>query len=158
MRFLLFIIILIVFLFTADRAYIHAMTNCQDGNIVECFYTMFEQQDDPVISEGSITATGAISREFNGTNYSVSVSLIIPPTGGEVTGTFSGDCEGKITGNFAGGEGGVITGKGNGSCSFFLPASGNFSGTVNQTEKTVLLTGSASITGISGTGSITLTY
>lgn len=156
---LLFILIIFIFLlFLFDQAFI-LNSQCNDSDsVMECALDILLGSDDEgQPQEGSVTATGVISGEYGGENRSVSVSMHIPLAGGEVTGSFSGDCDGTIKGTYAGG-GGSIRGSGKGSCAFVIPASGNFSGTVNESSKTVPVRGSGSAAGFSGEGSLTLTY
>jgi hypothetical protein len=154
-----FIFILILFLiFMGDMAFI-MFSQCEGENPVECIIDqIFAEDEEEEVPEGSVTAAGSISGEFKGKTYSVTISLVIPLKGGEVTGSFEGDCDGSIKGSYAGGNGGVIEGKANGSCAFVFPASGNFSGSVNTASKTVPISGEGRTMGVSKQGSLTLSY
>jgi len=158
---ILFIIILIlVMLLIFDQAYIAGKTKCVGQKIWDCaFDILLGGEDEPAAtSASSVTATGELSGEFKGEQHSVTVSMTIPLDGGAVTGSFTGDCDGNIKGTFAGGDNGAISGDGGGKCAFVIPASGNFSGTVNKAAKTVNINGSGSALGITKSGSMTLTY
>lgn len=155
---LFFFILLIFLIIMFDMGYIFLSKECMDTSPIECALNILTGEDEAPPEEGSVTATGVISREYKGENRSVTVSLNIPLEGGAVTGSFTGDCDGNITGTYAGGESGAISGKGSGSCAFIIPASGSFSGVVNKSAKTVPVSGTGSAAGISGEGSLTLTY
>ena len=128
-----------------------------DEGLIECALDLVLSDDEEEAEpEGGVTANGVISGTYGGEERSVTVSISFPLKGGEVTGSFSGDCDGNIKGTFAGGNGGVISGNAKGSCAFVLPASSEFSGTVNQTSKTVPVSGHGSAAGFSGEGSLTL--
>lgn len=152
---IIFIIILIILLFICDQAYILSQ-RCADEDIIECALDILTGEEDEVAA-GAVTATGIISGTYGGSERSVTVTFNFPPSGGDVTGNFSGDCDGSIKGSYAG-SGGTINGTANGSCGFVFPASGKFSGTVNETAKTVPISGSGSAAGFSGEGSLTLKY
>lgn len=154
---LLFFIIFLIILFMGDMAYIFLSEECMDKDPLDCVMDMFSSEEEEA-PEGSVTASGVLSGEFKGETHSVTLTLSFPLKGGDVTGSFSGDCDGTIKGSYAGGNGGVISGNAKGSCMFVLPASGNFSGTVNQTAKTVPVNGKGSVPGFSKEGSMTLTY
>ena len=156
---LLFLIFFIIFLMVMfDVGYILFRACGDSGDIIDCALSIFLEPDEGEAPQGSVTATGAISGEYGGENRSVTVSMTFPLEGGAVTGNFSGDCDGRIKGTYAGGNGGAISGTGNGSCAYVFPASGSFSGTVNQSSKTVPVHGSGSVPGFSGEGDLTLTY
>jgi hypothetical protein len=112
-----------------------------------------ESENKPEETKNMITATGSYSYD----KYSVDVSLTFPLEGGAVSGSFSGDCDGNITGNYAGGDGGAINGQGSGRC--FIPAiSGSFSGTVNQSKKSVPINAKGSVIGVTKSINMTLSY
>lgn len=147
---LIFIILLILvggFIF-ADFAYI---TNQEQKNI----YPTPTPAPNQVITP--VTARGTFSKG----NYNVNVVLNFNLEGGIVSGEFSGDCSGNISGNYDGQDNGVITGKAVGSCDPFLvpiPASATFSGTVNHQQKSIPITGSGTAVGVSGSGSLVLSF
>jgi len=155
---LLIFILILILLFCGDLAFIFISENCIDENPFVCLIGMLSEDEEEEKPEGSVTATGTISGEYDGENKSVTVTLTFPLEGGVVTGSFSGECDGNIKGKFAGGNGGAISGTGKGKCAWILPASGNFSGTVNTSSKTVPIHGSGSAAGFSGEGDLTLTY
>lgn len=104
-----------------------------------------------------VTARGTFSKG----KYNVNIVLNFNLEGGPVSGKFSGDCNGTISGNYDGQDNGVITGKAVGSCSALLvpiPASANFSGTVNHQQKNIPITGTGTAVGVSGSGSLVLTF
>lgn len=157
--FLMFFIFILILIFMFDMGFIFLSKNCIDEHPVTCALNMLLGKDEEeALAEGAVTATGVISGEYGGEQRSVTVTMTFPLEGGVVTGSFSGDCDGNIKGTYAGGNGGAISGTGKGSCAFVMPASGSFSGTVNQTSKTVPVHGSGSVPGFSGEGDLTLKY
>lgn len=157
---LLFLIIfLIIFLFMIDQGFIMHSQCKEADDVMDCALDILLGSDEEEQApEGSVTATGVVSGEFKGENHSVTITLNIPLEGGNVTGSFDGDCDGTIKGTYAGGDGGAISGEANGKCAYVFPASGSFSGTVNQASKTVPVRGSGKAVGFSKEGSLTLTY
>ena len=156
---ILFIIILIIILILVFDMGLILFGACGDSDdMLECVIGMLFEPEPEAAPEGSVTANGVISGEYGGENRSVTVNMTFPLEGGNVSGTFSGDCDGTIKGTYAGGNGGAISGTGKGSCAFVFPASGSFSGTVNQGAKTVPVHGSGSVPGFSGEGDLTLSY
>lgn len=104
-----------------------------------------------------ITAHGSFSKD----KYSIDITLNFALEGGSVTGKFSGDCSGNITGYYDGKDGGAISGKAVGSCDPLLvpiPASATFTGNVFHKQKNIPITGTGSAAGISGNGSLTLSF
>lgn len=104
-----------------------------------------------------VSATGSFQKD----KYSVSITMNFPEEGGGVTGSFSGDCSGNIQGVYEGKESGKIMGKAVGSCDPFfvpVPASAEFEGMVNSDTKIVLINGTGSAMGFSGSGNVTLSY
>lgn len=154
---LFILIIFLILIFLGDLGFIFFSEECLGQEPMECIFGMFDEGDDAA-PQGAVTATGVLSGEFNGEDHSVTVSMSFPLGGGDVTGSFSGDCDGSIKGTYAGGDGGAISGKGSGSCGFVVPASGSFSGTVNEGSKSVNINGSGSALGITKTGSMSLGY
>ncbi len=152
---LAFILIIVLILITAiagfDIAFIKFTEYCGDVSIADCLGSKPENSE-----EGKTTIVANGSYSYKG--YGVTISLTIPLEGGRISGAFKGDCSGKISGTYNGGGGGAVRGKANGSCGIFLPASASFTGNVFQKQKTVPLSGTASIPGFSQSGSITLTY
>lgn len=150
---------LIAAVYGVDKMAISYAENCQGLSVSECAPHVFDSNTDTgATPENSVTATGTVSGTVEGTEHSVTFSFIIPLDGGDVTGTFSGDCEGKIVGTFAGGDGGTITGTAGGSCASVIPVSGTYSGTVDETSRTVSLTGTGTVSGVVKSGSLQLTY
>ena len=155
--FILFIILLVLLVFFGiDQAYIFVKEDCQDESMDACF-GMLLHGDQTQMPADAVRATGSVSGDWGGEKRTLNVSMQIPLSGGGVTGSFSGDCSGKIKGRFSAGDG-TISGTGEGSCGFIIPASGSFSGSVNEADRTVPISGSGSAAGFSGSGSITLEY
>jgi len=155
---LLIFILILILIFCGDLAFIFISENCIDESIFTCLMGMLGEDEEEEAQEGSVTATGVISGEYDGDTKSVTVTLTFPLEGGAVTGGFEGDCDGNIKGTFVGGNGGAISGTGKGKCAWILPASGSFSGRVDTSSKTVPIHGKGSVPGFSGEGDLTLTY
>lgn len=128
-------------------------TNCEaEEDFLDCMMEVFD--DEPASEEGTVTATG--SYEHKG--YSVNVTMNIPLEGGSVTGTVTGACDGKVKGTY---NGGTISGSMSGTCDPFfvkLPASAEYSGSVNKSAKTVTYSFTGKAVGYSHQGSMSLTY
>ncbi len=156
---MLLILLIILLLLFGNFSFIYVSTECIDQPFLECVTKHFEADDikDEGDAADTVTATGFISGEFKGEQHSVNVVLNFRLSGGEVTGTFSGDCDGKIRGSYTE-DNNVIKGKGSGSCLYVMPASGTFSGEVNTETKTITTTAKGSAIGFSKEGSLTLTY
>ena len=110
-----------------------------------------EQTNTPITAQGT----------FSKSKYNVVVTLNFNLEGGAVFGKFSGDCSGNISGNYDGKDGGIISGTAVGSCNPFLvpiPASATFTGTVSHQQKSIPITGSGTAVGVSGSGSLVLTF
>ncbi len=130
-------------------------TECdeEDGNFISCVINELSEEPDES-EEGTIAAVGAY--EYKG--YSVNITLNVPLNGGAVNGTVSGTCDGSIKGN---NNGGAITGSMSGTCDPFfvkIPASAEFTGTVNKSAKTVPVSFNGRGGGLAHEGSTTLTY
>ena len=147
---LIYLFIFMAIFLGIDVAYIFYSQRCFDTPVFECFkdFAKDEESINAVVAKGS----------FNYNKYDVTLTLTIPLDGGKVTGSFDGSCDGTIQGNYDGEEGGVITGKAKGSCGLVIPASGSFSGTVSQTSKSVPISGTGTVAGVSGEGSLSLSY
>lgn len=148
--------VLALMIFMGDMAYIYLGEECMGMDPLTCAsHIASMENEDEAPAEGTVTAVGSAGDDKG----SLTFSLTIPLEGGAVTGSFEGDCDGTLKASFAGGNGGAITGgKGMGKCAFVLPASGNFTGTVNTATKTVVITGKGSIPGGSKEGSVTLKW
>lgn len=153
-------IIVLIFLmvfFGANEGVGFYYTSCDedDGNFISCLLgEMMSEEEGGEPEEGTVTAVGAY--EYKG--YAVTITLNVPLHGGAVNGTVSGTCEGPIKGNYAGG---AITGNMSGVCAPFfvnIPASAEFTGSVNKSAKTVPVSFSGRGGGLSHEGSTTLTY
>jgi hypothetical protein len=147
---LLFIIILI--LIGAFTAYDFGYVAYQERQFVGPTVTPYPGQ-----VRTPVTARGSFKKD----KYGVDIVLDFILEGGVVTGSFSGDCKGKISGYYDGKDGGVISGKAFGTCDPFvvpIPATATFSGMVSQKQKTVPINGTGTAAGISGTGSLILSY
>lgn len=148
------LILLILFLIGSNAALGYYFKHCQEEDFFDCLLNKIEEEPKP---EGTVAATGTYSYK----DYSSTVIANIPLEGGEVTGTISGTCEGKLKGNYDGQSNGVISGKMAGACSPFfvnIPASAEFSGTVNKDRKIVPIQVKGRGAGITRDGSMTLTY
>lgn len=154
---------IIVFLFVllvvgSNEAVGFYFTECddEDANFFSCLLDEItnEEEEEAEPEEGTVTAVGAY--EYKG--YAVTITLNVPLAGGAVNGTVSGTCEGPIKGN---NNGGAVTGNMSGVCAPFfvnIPASAEFSGSVNKAGKTVPVSFNGRGGGISHEGSTTLTY
>lgn len=152
---LIFVMIMLFLLMAGNMVYISASSNCIDQKILECALDLLTSDEATEPAANTVTATGVIAGTYGKAERSVTVALTFPLEGGDVIGTFSGDCDGNIRGTF---DSGTISGQARGSCALFIPASGTFSGTVNQAAKTVSVAGEGSAAGFSGKGSLTLTW
>ena len=148
--FLLYLFLFIAIFLGIDVAYIYFSQRCFDTPVFECLGDLTKDEE----IKNTIEAKGS----FNYDKYNVTLTLTIPLDGGKVTGSFDGSCNGSIQGNYDGEEGGVISGEAKGSCALVIPASGKFSGTVSQSSKSVPISGTGTFAGISGDGSLTLSY
>ena len=119
---LLFFLILMGALVGMDYGYIFLSEKCGDTPIGECFSPATPTPVPGITGNAGnspiaptqipakktvVTAKGSFSYK----DYSSDVTLDIPLEGGEVTGSFSGDCSGRIRGSFTGGSDGKISGK-----------------------------------------------
>lgn len=151
------LLVLVALLLVGSNAAVgYYFTNCGNTDLFDCLMRgLDEPEQEP--EEGSVVATG--SYEHKG--YTVVVTMNVPLGGGTVTGTVSGECDGKVTGTYDGKQGGAISGDLKGVCSPFfvsVPASANFSGTVNKTGKTVQYGFNGASAGFSHQGSMTLMF
>lgn len=150
----LFIVILVVLVFGGNEMFGFYLSHCdEDDEIIDCLLAV----DDETETEGTVTATGVYTYK----DYSVNMTAHIPLEGGAVTGVASGTCEGMVKGTFDGQNNGVISGSMNGACSPFfinIPASAEFSGTVNKDTKTIPFEFTGQGGGLTHKGSMTLTY
>ncbi len=157
---LIFLIILSL-IFGFNFGYIYYLEECGDLPVKTCLTDSGQEANDrlddseeeiiPVVATGSASYKG----------YSANISLYFPLDGGSVTGSVEGDCSGTLNGVYSGENNGAISGKIFGSCSPFfvpIPAKAEFSGSVNQESKTVLITVSGSAAGFSASEPVTLTY
>lgn len=147
------IILLILLLLGSNEAIGYYYSHCQHADFFEC---MFSGLDEPE-PEGAVVATGTY--EFKGNT--VNITANIPLDGGNVTGSVSGSCDGTIKATYSGQNNGVISGTMMGTCDPFfvkIPASADFSGTVNKTAKNVPFSFTGQGGGFSHEGSMSLTY
>lgn len=127
--------------------------HCSDQDVFECLMNKVKEPE----PEGAVTATGTYSFK----DYSVVVIAHIPLKGGGVTGAITGTCEGALKGTFSGENNGAFSGKITGACSPFfvnIPASANFSGTVNKDSKTAPIGFTGRGAGLTHEGSMSLSY
>lgn len=131
------------------------LDHCDDEEVFECLMGALEEEEAP--PEGTVTAVGP----YNYKDYSVSVTMNIPLEGGGVNGSMSGTCSGQVKGSFDGKKNGVISGRITGSCSPFIvniPASADFSGTVNKDGKVVPINFTGRGAGLTHKDSMSLSY
>lgn len=148
------IVLLILLLVGSNEAIGYYFEHCDEdiapnSDLMDCLMGGLEEPE----PEGAVTATGTY--EYKG--YSVNITMNIPLEGGNVTGSVSGTCEGSIRG--ANGSG--VSGKFSGTCDPFfvkIPASGDWSGSVNKAGKTVPIQFTGGGGGLSHQGSTTLSY
>lgn len=149
-----FIIILVILASLGfNEGFGYYLEHCGGEDMFDCLLDRVEEPE----PEGAVTATGV----YNYQDYSVTVTANIPLEGGAVTGSVSGTCEGKVKATFNGQNNGVISGKLIGGCSPFfvsVPASADFSGTVNKDSKTVPFSFTGQSVGLTHEGSMSLSY
>lgn len=148
------LVFLILALLGSNEAMGYYFSHCQDIEILQCLMGGFDDEPEP---EGTVVATGTYTYKGN----DVHITANIPLGGGSVTGTVSGTCDGTVKATFSGQDNGVISGTMKGVCSPFfvnIPASADFSGSVNKTSKTVPFHFDGKSAGFSHSDSMTLTY
>ena len=139
----------------SNEAVGYYFSHCSDEDAFDCLMRGLEE-DEPE-EEGTVVATGVYTYK----DYAVTVTAHIPLAGGAVTGSFSGTCEGRVQGTYDGRPNGVISGSMSGACSPFfinIPASADYSGSVNKAGKTVPISFNGRGGGIKHEGALTLTY
>src|SRR3989344_3928159 len=149
------LIVLILLTLGSNEAVGYYFSHCQHVEIFDCLMGALDDEEEP--EEGSVVATGVYAYK----GYAVNVTANIPLKGGNVTGSVSGACEGTVKATYNGQNNGVISGTMMGTCDPFfvkVPASANFTGTVNKTGKTVPFQFTGKGAGISHEGSMTLRY
>ncbi len=149
------VILLILVLVGSNEAVGYYFSHCDQEDVFDCLMGGLDE-DEPE-AEGTVTATGVY--EYKG--HSVTITANIPLGGGAVTGTVSGTCEGMVKGTYNGQNNGVISGRMSGACAPFfvnIPASADYSGSVNKTGKTVPITFNGQGAGFKHEGSMTLVY
>lgn len=154
-----FIFILVLLVGGTNEGIGFYYTHCDDSDsgFLSCLMDEMAEEEATEPEEGTVTAVGTY--EYKG--YAVTVTANIPLAGGAVTGTVSGTCEGSFKGTYNGQQNGVISSSMAGVCAPFfvnIPASADFTGTVNKTGKTVPLSFNGRGGGITHDGSMTLTY
>ena len=152
---LVFVVVLITLLvFGANEGAGMYFTHCEaEEDFLDCMMGAFEDEPEP--EEGSVTATG----DYTHKGYTVTVTMHIPLDGGNVTGSVSGACDGIVKGTYS--ANGGISGSLSGTCDPFfvkLPASAEFSGTVNKTGKAVPINFTGRCAGYSRQDGMTLVY
>lgn len=154
MAVLMFIVLVIIGLITNEGVGFF-FTHCDDDEFFDCVMELMEEEEEE--QEGTVVATGVYTYK----DYAVTVTANIPLAGGTVTGTVSGTCEGSWKGTYSGSNNRVISAKMAGVCAPFfinIPASAQFTGTVNKTGKTVPLSFTGKGGGLTHEGAMTLTY
>lgn len=148
------IVLVILFGFGLNTAFGYYARHCVDEDIIEC---LMNRTDDDQPAEGSVYATGTYTYK----DYSAVLTLYIPLDGGTVTGNVTGECDASVDGAFSGNDSGVIEGTIVGTCSPFvinIPASAEFSGIVDKTNKTVSISFTGKSAGITHKDSMSLSY
>ncbi len=151
--FLLVVVALI--LIGSNEAIGYYYAHCREMDIMDCLMNGLEDDKGP--EEGTVVASGVYEYKGN----SVTVTANIPLAGGTVTGSVSGTCEGSLKGTFSGQQNGVITASMSGVCSPFfvnIPASAEFTGTVNKSAKTVPVSFQGGGGGMTHADSMVLSY
>lgn len=130
----------------------------EDEPIWDCLQ---RRDDEEALTEDQkksvVTASGPYSYE----DYSITLTMKIPLSGGPVTGSISGACKGRVKGNFGGQNNSAITGTISGFCNPFyvnVPAKATFTGAVNKDSKAVPIKFSGGGAGFSHEGSMSLGY
>ncbi len=147
------LVVLILLLLGSNEALGYYFSHCRDIDLLECLFSGLDEPE----PEGEVSATGTY--EFKGN--SVNITANIPLDGGSVTGSVSGSCDGVIKATYSGQNNGVISGTMTGTCDPFfvkIPASAQFSGTVNKTAKTVPFHFTGNGGGFTHEGSMSLSY
>lgn len=148
-------LVIIVGALVSNEIFGYYLENCDEEEIFECLLSALEEEEEAE-PEG-VTATGVYSYK----DYSVTVTMNIPLEGGSVTGSMSGTCAGPVKGNFSGQNNGVISGTITGGCSPFvvnIPASADFSGTVNKESEVVPINFTGRGGGFTKQDSMSLSY
>lgn len=147
------IIALILITIGGNEGLGYYLEHCGDQDLIDCFLNNAEEPE----AEGAVTATGV----YNFKDYSVTITANIPLEGGAVTGSVAGSCQGKVKATFNGENNGAISGTMTGTCDPFfvnIPASAQFSGTVNKDSQTVPFAFTGQGAGFTHQGSMSLTY
>ena len=154
----LMIFIFVILFAGANEAVGFYYTECDedDGNFFSCLMGEMADEEEEEPEEGTVTATGVYEYKGN----AITATMNIPLKGGTVTGTVSGTCEGNFKGTYVDASG-VISANMAGVCAPFfvnIPASANFTGSVNKVGKTVPVSFNGRGGGITHEGSMTLVY
>lgn len=132
---------------------------CQgDESIWDC---LLRREEEESLTEDQKNSVVTASGPYTYDDYSVSLTMKIPLSGGPVTGSISGACAGSVKASFSGQNNGVISGKITGVCNPFyvnVPASATFNGIVNKDSKTVPIRFTGKGAGITHEGSMVLAY
>ncbi|MBI2022815.1 hypothetical protein HYS97_03135 [Candidatus Daviesbacteria bacterium] len=151
---LVFLIILVVLVLIGSNAALgYYFKHCGGEELFNCLMGRLEDEK----PEGAVTASGVYSFK----DYSVTVTASIPLEGGSVTGSISGTCGGKLKGTFDGQNNGVFSGTITGVCDPFfvaIPASAEFSGTVNKDSKVAPISFTGKGGGLTHKDSMSLSY
>ncbi len=148
------LVLLILLIIGSNEAIGYYFSHCNNVEIFDC---LLRNMEDDAEEEGTVAASGVY--DYKG--YSVTITANIPLEGGAVTGTVSGTCEGSVRGTYNGQSNGVISGTMSGVCAPFfvnIPASADFTGTVNKSGKTVPINFTGKGGGFSHEGSMVLSY
>jgi hypothetical protein len=149
------LILLILLMVGSNEAIGYYYSHCQDDELMHCLFSGLDDEEEP--QEGTVIATGTYELKGN----AVTITANIPLSGGDVTGTVSGTCDGMIKGTFSGQPNGAISGTMKGACAPFfinIPSSADFNGTVNKTAKTVPFSFTGRGGGLTHEDSMSLSY
>lgn len=148
-------IIIVVFLGGNEAVgFYYSECEGEDEGFIECLLGKLSEEEESEPEEGTVTAVGTY--EYKG--YSVNISLNVPLNGGNVSGAISGACDGSIKGTYTGG---ALNGSMAGTCDPFfvkVPASAEFTGSVNKSAKTVPVSFDGRGGGLEHSGATTLVY
>lgn len=111
----------------------------------------------PQLQEDVVTRFG----EYSYSGYTLKYVLNIPKNGGEISGAFSGVCEGPINGSFAGGGGGNVSGDAEANCKvaiFSYKLKANYTGKLYLNEGKVDINWTGEIPYTANSGSLTINF
>lgn len=126
-------------------------------------FLILPQHNPAATPHAQVTPVAPVSyvatKQYTYEGHTATIHFSIPKSGGDVTGTISGDCNGNITGTYDGGDNGKINGNIQTACQvyfFSIPATGTYSGVVHTEDKTVDLTVDVKADGFEKTQQVSL--